>query len=111
MLAVAAAALIVAQCPGGEPACPNYGPSEPMPKLSADLKMLALDALDQVVAEPSELAELWDEASNGPKRRQVINHLYDVLDPPNPPQADALFDIELVAQSDRPHKLSQDPWK
>ncbi|WP_405691760.1 DUF4259 domain-containing protein [Streptomyces sp. NBC_00057] len=63
--AVAAAALVVAQHPDGEATCSNYGPSGPMPQFPADLRMLAIDALDQVVAEPSELAELWDEATNG----------------------------------------------
>ncbi|WP_405575467.1 DUF4259 domain-containing protein [Streptomyces sp. NBC_01167] len=43
----------------------NYGPSEPLPELPADLRTLAVDALDQVVSELSELAELWAEAANG----------------------------------------------
>jgi hypothetical protein len=30
---VAAAALVAAQCPGGEPADPIYGPEEPLPDL------------------------------------------------------------------------------
>ncbi|MFV5994933.1 DUF4259 domain-containing protein [Streptomyces sp. NPDC056231] len=93
VLAVAASALVVAQCPGGEPTCPNYGPSEPMPEFPAGLKMLAVDALDQVVAAPSELAELWDEAPNGSQWRQVVTHLRNVLDPPIPPQEDVLFVI------------------
>ncbi|MFD0343314.1 DUF4259 domain-containing protein [Streptomyces sp. NPDC127117] len=91
--AVAAAALVVAQHPGGEPSCANYGPSEPLPEFPADLRTLAVDALDQVVAEPSELAELWDEAANGPKWHQEITRLRDVLDPPLPPQEEALFEI------------------
>ncbi|MEV6655203.1 DUF4259 domain-containing protein [Streptomyces sp. NPDC051219] len=91
--AVAAAALVVAQHPDGEPACSNYGPSEPLPELPADLRMLAIDALDQVVSELSELAELWAEAANGPKWRQDITRLRDVLDPLIPPQEDALFGI------------------
>ncbi|MFF1351841.1 DUF4259 domain-containing protein [Streptomyces sp. NPDC058322] len=33
--AVAAAALVVAQHPDGDPACSNYGPSEPLPELPA----------------------------------------------------------------------------
>jgi hypothetical protein len=91
--AVAAAALVVAQHPGGESACSNYGPSEPLPKLPADLRALAVDALDQVVSDPSELAELWAEAVNGSKWRKDIARLRDVLDPPVPPQEEALFDI------------------
>ncbi|MFJ7496823.1 DUF4259 domain-containing protein [Streptomyces sp. NPDC097727] len=91
--AVAAAALVVAQHPDGEPACSNYGPSEPLPGFPADLRTLAVDALDQVVAELSELAELWGEAADGPKWRQDITRLRDVLDPPIPPQEEALFEI------------------
>ncbi|MFE2019131.1 DUF4259 domain-containing protein [Streptomyces sp. NPDC059499] len=74
--AVAAAALVVAQHPDGEPACSNYGPSEPLPELPADLRTLAVDALDHVVSERSELAELWAEAANGPKWRQDITRLH-----------------------------------
>ncbi|MFJ2590353.1 DUF4259 domain-containing protein (plasmid) [Streptomyces sp. NBC_00376] len=91
--AVAAAALVVAQHPDGEPACSNYGPSEPLPELSADLRMLAVDALDQVVSDQSELAELWAEAANWSKWRRDITRLRDVLAPPIPPQEEALFDI------------------
>ncbi|MFF1839550.1 DUF4259 domain-containing protein [Streptomyces sp. NPDC058231] len=91
--AVAAAALVVAQHPDGEPACSNYGPSEPLPDLPADLRTLAVDALDQVVSELSELAKLWAEAANGPKWSQDIARLRDVFDPPIPPQEEALFDI------------------
>ncbi|WP_405435244.1 DUF4259 domain-containing protein [Streptomyces avidinii] len=91
--AVAAAALVVAQHPDGEPACSVYGPSEPLPPLPADLRTLAVDALDQVVSELSELAELWAEAANGPKWRQDITRLRDALDPPIPPQEEAPFAI------------------
>ncbi|MFD7300862.1 DUF4259 domain-containing protein [Streptomyces pharetrae] len=79
--AVAAAALVAAQHPDGEPVCANYGPSEPLPRFPADLRTLAIDALDQVVSELSELAELWGDAENGPKWRQDITRLRDVLDP------------------------------
>ncbi|MFD4230432.1 DUF4259 domain-containing protein [Streptomyces sp. NPDC058545] len=91
--AVAAAALVVAQHPDGQPACSIYGPSEPLPKFSAGLRTLAVGALDQVVAELSELAELWGETADGPKWRQDITRLRDVLDPPIPPQEEALFVI------------------
>lgn len=91
--AVGAAALVVAQHSDGYPACSNYGPSEPLPELSADLGMLAVDALDQVVSNRSELAELWAEAANWSKWRQDITRLHNVLDPPIPPQEEALFEI------------------
>ncbi|MEU5289396.1 DUF4259 domain-containing protein [Streptomyces sp. NPDC020755] len=91
--AVAAAALVVTQHPDGEPACLSYGPSEPVPELPADLRMLAVDALDQVVSDRSELAEQWAEAANWSKWRQEITRLRDLLDPPIPPQEEALFEI------------------
>ncbi|MER6256928.1 DUF4259 domain-containing protein [Streptomyces sp. NPDC001584] len=61
--------------------------------MPTDLRTLAVDALDQVVSELSELAELWAEAANGPKWREDITRLRDVLDPPIPPQEEALFAI------------------
>lgn len=91
--AVAAVALVVGQHPDGEPACSNYGLSEPLPALPADLRTLAVDALDQVVSELSELAEQWVEATNGSKWHQDIKRLRDVLDPPIPPQEETLFEI------------------
>ncbi|MEF2529756.1 MULTISPECIES: DUF4259 domain-containing protein [Streptomyces] len=39
----------------------------------ADLQPLAVEALDRVVAEASELAELWDETPEGPRWRQNIS--------------------------------------
>lgn len=91
--AVAAAALVVAQHPDGEPVSAICGPSEPLPVLPADLRTLAVDALDQVVSELSELAELWAGAANGSKWRQDITRLRNILDPPVPPQEEALFEI------------------
>ncbi|MFH9364514.1 DUF4259 domain-containing protein [Streptomyces anulatus] len=91
--AVAAAALVVGQHPDGEPACSVYGPSEPLPALPTDLRTLAVDALDQVVSVPSELAQLWAEAANSSEWRQDITRLRNVLGPPIPPQQEALFEI------------------
>lgn len=68
--AVAAAALVAAQCPGGKPADPVYGPGKPLPDLTG-LRDLALQALDRVVLEPSELLELWAESDGGPWRANV----------------------------------------
>ncbi|MFJ4921174.1 DUF4259 domain-containing protein [Streptomyces sp. NPDC088725] len=56
--AIAAAALVAAQCPGGEPADAVYGPEEPLPDL-VGLRVLAIQALDRVMAEPSELMDLF----------------------------------------------------
>lgn len=78
-VAVAAAALVAAQCPGGEPADPIYGPKEPLPDL-AGLRDLALQALDRIMTEPSELMDLWDESDGGPWRAN-IRRLQNVLLP------------------------------
>ncbi|MFD8075540.1 DUF4259 domain-containing protein [Streptomyces sp. NPDC059718] len=61
--------------------------------MPADLRTLAVDALDHVLSELSELAELWAEAVNGSKLRQDVTRLRDVLDPPIAPQAEVLFEV------------------
>ncbi|WP_331767618.1 DUF4259 domain-containing protein [Embleya sp. NBC_00896] len=70
--AVAAAALIAAQCPSGVPIDASHGPQEPIPALPFDLRTLTIDALDRVLAEDSELAALWDETGDGPRWRRNI---------------------------------------
>ncbi|MFD5970952.1 DUF4259 domain-containing protein [Streptomyces sp. NPDC060311] len=80
--AVAAAALIAAQCPEGDPTDPVYGPEEPLPDLTS-LRDLALQALDRVMTEPSELMDLWDESDGGPWRGHIRN-LRNVLTPQPP---------------------------
>ena len=82
--AVAAAALIAAQCPGGSPVTSGYGPTTLMPQFPAYLRELALDALDRVTAPPSWLAEYWDETPEGPAWRRTILDLRKVLT--RPPQ-------------------------
>ncbi|MGW9454290.1 DUF4259 domain-containing protein [Streptomyces sp. NPDC055632] len=67
--------------------------SEPLTELPADLRMLAVEALDQVFSDRSELAEQWAEAANWSRWRQEITRLRDLLDPPIPPQEEALFEI------------------
>ncbi|MFE6338764.1 DUF4259 domain-containing protein [Streptomyces sp. NPDC057798] len=91
--AVAAAALIATQCPGGEPLRTSYGPDEALPTFADDLRQLAVEALDRVVAEKSELAELWDETPSGPQWRQSISRLRAVLAPESDPRKEALFDL------------------
>ncbi|MER7109459.1 DUF4259 domain-containing protein [Streptomyces sp. NPDC000229] len=80
--AVAAAALVAAQCSGGEPADPVYGPKEPLPDLTG-LRDLALQALDRVMTDPSELMDLWAESDGGPWRAN-IRRLRGVLLPQPP---------------------------
>ncbi|MFB8102472.1 MULTISPECIES: DUF4259 domain-containing protein [Streptomyces] len=60
--AVAAAALVAAQCPGGEPVTTAYGPKDPLPPLPADLRPLAVRALDRAAAANAEPLDLWAEA-------------------------------------------------
>ncbi|MFI0409903.1 DUF4259 domain-containing protein [Actinomadura sp. 3N508] len=66
-IAVAAAALVAAQCPGGPPAHPIYGPDQPVPDLPDDLRPLALAALDRVAGPNSESQELWAESGDSLK--------------------------------------------
>ncbi|MEW2707102.1 DUF4259 domain-containing protein [Streptomyces koyangensis] len=77
--AVAAAALVAAQCPGGESADSVYGPEEPLPDLTG-LRGLAVQALGRVLTEPSELYELWAESDGGPWVAEV-RRLENVLLP------------------------------
>ena len=93
---VAAAAIIAAQYPGGEPISTIYGPSETLPILATDLRRLAVEALDRVVAENSELADLWDETADGPKWRQTIRRIRAVLEPEAQRREDPLFDLQPV---------------
>ncbi|MFF6837142.1 DUF4259 domain-containing protein, partial [Streptomyces sp. NPDC012438] len=85
--------VITAQCPGGEPISTSYGPDETLPIIADDLQPLAVEALDRVVAEASELAELWDETPDGPRWRQNIRGLHAVLALEPEPQEDLLFDL------------------
>ncbi|MFD4671797.1 DUF4259 domain-containing protein [Lentzea sp. NPDC058450] len=76
---MASAALIAAQLPGGAPITTSYAPDEPMPTFSADLRPLAVQALDRVLEKDSELAELWDETEYSEKWRQSVAELKAVL--------------------------------
>ena len=80
--AIAAAALVAAQCPGGEPAHPHYGPDEPLPDLTG-LRALALQALDRILTEPSELLELWADPDGVPWHA-TVNGLRSTLTPQPP---------------------------
>uniref|UniRef100_A0AAU1HSZ6 DUF4259 domain-containing protein n=1 Tax=Streptomyces sp. NBC_00180 TaxID=2903632 RepID=A0AAU1HSZ6_9ACTN len=90
--AVAAAALVAAQCSDGEPVSIPYGPDEPIPTLSFELRPLAVEALERVLADESELSDLWGESEGGVDWRVGIGRLRQVLDPAPKPPADALFE-------------------
>ncbi|MFE3139812.1 DUF4259 domain-containing protein [Streptomyces scopuliridis] len=61
-VAVAAAALVAEQCPGGPPVESVYGPEEPLPRLPGELRELALLALDRVSVAGSEVRDRWVKA-------------------------------------------------
>ncbi|MEU3504658.1 DUF4259 domain-containing protein, partial [Streptomyces hundungensis] len=77
--AIAAAALVATQYPGGQPITTAYGPKHPLPQLSPDLRDLAIRALDRAVTKPSELLELWGEADRNGPWREGMRQLRDVL--------------------------------
>ncbi|KQX53168.1 MULTISPECIES: DUF4259 domain-containing protein [unclassified Streptomyces] len=76
--AIASAALVAAQCPGGDPVTTAYGPKEPLPPLPAELRQEAVAALDRILTEPSELLELWEE-SDGEEWKTGVRKLRAVL--------------------------------
>ncbi|MBP2581775.1 hypothetical protein J3A78_002253 [Streptomyces sp. PvR006] len=76
--AIASAALLAAQCPGGDPVTTSYAPKEPLPALPADLRPQAVAALDRILTEPSELLELWEE-SDGEEWKAGVRKLVAVL--------------------------------
>lgn len=88
--AVAAAALIAAQCPDGVPVTGGYGPVTSMPEFPAYLRGLAVEALDRLMTSPSWFAEDREAASEGARWRRSLAGLRRVLEPP---QREALFDL------------------
>ncbi|MEU7030602.1 DUF4259 domain-containing protein [Streptomyces sp. NPDC046275] len=77
--AIAAAALVAAQCPGGDPVTSSYGPKQPIPPLPDALRPAAVEALDRVLAEPSELLELWEESGEEQEWKAGVLRLRAVL--------------------------------
>ncbi|MGW2081797.1 DUF4259 domain-containing protein [Streptomyces sp. NPDC001939] len=75
--------------PGSQPGTT----SKPGPSGPGQVDPLAEAALDRVVAESSELAELSDETPDGPRWRQNISSLRAVLAPGPEPQEDLLFNL------------------
>jgi hypothetical protein len=89
--AVAAAALIAAQCPGGEPIEPGEGPEQPMPAFTEDLRALAAEALDRVIGDVS-LADAWVAPADGAQWLAGLWRLRSVLAPSAFPDV-PLFEI------------------
>ena len=92
--AVAAAALIGAQCPGGESVDTPYGPETPMPRFPADLRTLAAEALTRIVSDETGLASNWVDPGDWKRWSATLNRLRGVLDPPSPSADMPLFGIE-----------------
>ncbi|MFE5326086.1 DUF4259 domain-containing protein [Embleya sp. NPDC056575] len=88
--AVAAAALIAAQCPAGVPIDSCHGPQGSVPPLSFDLRALAVEALGRVLATDSEVADLWDETGDGPRWRRGITHTRRIIEAQVQPREDEM---------------------
>ena len=84
--AVAAAALIAAQCPGGRPVETVYGPEQPLPVFPEDLRELAARALDRVLAGGPGL-EMRVGPADAPQWLAAVAAVRDVLGP-RPPSPD-----------------------
>ncbi|MFG2000815.1 DUF4259 domain-containing protein [Spirillospora sp. NPDC048911] len=78
-VAVAAAAIVAAQCPGGEPVDPVYGTKERLPPLPTHLRRLAVLALDRVIGPDSELPELWAGTESAAEWRIGVYRLQSTL--------------------------------
>ncbi|KPI08273.1 Protein of unknown function DUF4259 [Actinobacteria bacterium OK006] len=90
--AVAAAALIAAQCPGGDTIDTPYGPERPMPAFPNDLRTLADEALARVISEEAGPASNWVDPAGWKQWRANLTRLHTVLAPPSP--SIPLFDVE-----------------
>ncbi|MFE5209093.1 DUF4259 domain-containing protein [Streptomyces sp. NPDC056600] len=77
--ALAAAALVAAQCPRGASVTGDCGPEEPLPCL-AHLRVLAAEAVERVLTEPSDLVEDW-EGARGRTWRSRMHGVWEVLLP------------------------------
>ena len=81
--AIAAAAVIASQRPGGTPITTPYGPDfllngETL-SLPADLDSLAVRALDRIMADESEWRSLWEESEQYPQAQAELLAIRAVL--------------------------------
>jgi hypothetical protein len=90
--AVAAAALIASQCPGGQPVETVYGPRQPLPSFPHDLRGLAASALERVLADEW-LPGAWVDPADARQWLASVKMLRDVLDPPPASPDVPLFDL------------------
>lgn len=89
--AVAAAALVAAQCPGGDLVDTADGPEEPMPVFSDDLRELADKALARIMSDETGSASNWVDPEDGKQWQAGLNRLRAVLAPPE--RSIPLFDV------------------
>ncbi|MFD6421152.1 DUF4259 domain-containing protein [Streptomyces sp. NPDC060198] len=90
--AVAAAALIAAQCPGGDPVDTSYGPRAPTPRFPSDLRALADEAVARVATAEEGPSSDWTDQKAWERWQAMLARLRAVL-APSPPTI-ALFDVE-----------------
>ncbi|WP_392958093.1 DUF4259 domain-containing protein [Streptomyces sp. LN245] len=90
--AVAAAALIATQCPGGDSIDTPYGPEKPMPAFPNDLRTLADEALARVISDEAGPASNWVDPADWKQWRANLTRLRTVLAPP--PPSIPLLDVE-----------------
>lgn len=57
--ALAAAAIVASQCPGGPATHPIHGPQNPITPLSDDLRPMAIQVLDQLIEHDSYISQNW----------------------------------------------------
>ncbi|KQV20918.1 MULTISPECIES: DUF4259 domain-containing protein [unclassified Kitasatospora] len=85
--AIAAAALVAAQCPGGLPVTSGYGPQDLIPELPARLRRVASAALDLVLLDAQRHVDGWTCAGardRGEQWLEGIEGLRTVLDSTTP---------------------------
>nr|BEK67583.1 hypothetical protein KPHV_48100 [Kitasatospora purpeofusca] len=82
--AIAAAALVAAQCPGGLATEGPYGPEKPIPELPAHLRPLATAALDRVLATAQSTMGRWFQRESAEQWLDGVEQLRTVLDPATP---------------------------
>lgn len=83
--AVAAATIVAAAVEGGADGLPNEATDylgRRTGKPDAELRRIAIAALDRATGGDSEVAELWDETDDGPEWRQSIAALRERLSQP-----------------------------
>ena len=77
--AVAAAALIAAQCPGGMTLEPDEGPEHPMPVFADDLRPLAVEALDRILSPEFRMVASFVSPDDGAQWLAIVKRLRAVL--------------------------------